>query len=323
MLSCSLFANKELKILNWPEYIDVQLLKEFTSKTDIPIKYEIFKNNEELIKLLSSDNSYDIVFPSSSYLKTMIEQALISKIDTNRLKNYKQIDTFFLNDEELKKYAVPYTWGTTGILYNLKKVSINSFKDLWKSEFKDKLFILDDMNDMFAIALSSLGIDVNTKNKDDIKKGYEKLLELIPNIKGVFSNSQKLKIEFINENIFAAIVYNGDISNLVDEKYKYLYPKEGALLWMDTMAVDIDSKNLDGVYKFIDFIISKENALKNFEAIGYAIPNKDMSFSEDIYPNAKEKKRLKRVVIGKSEAIFIKYWSMFLKELSKKGVSYE
>jgi len=32
---------------------------------------------------------------------------------------------------------------------------------------------------------------------------------------------------------------------------------------------------------------------------------------------------LKRVVIGKEEALYKKYWKMFLSQLSLKGVTYE
>ena len=317
-----LFAS-ELKILNWPEYIDVKILKEFTAKTGISIKYDIYKNNEQLISMLEGDKSYDIVFPSSSFLHSMIDKKLILKIDDKKLKNYNQIDSFFLNNKELKNHAIPYAWGTTGIIYNKNLISIDSFSDLWSKKLKNKIFILDDKNDMFAIAFNVLGIDINTKDEKEIKKGYKKLMELIPNIKGIFEDSEKLSIEFQNESIYASVVYNGDISDIANKKYKYIHPKEGALLWIDTICVDNDSKNIDNAYAFIDFLISKEKALQNYEAIGYAIANKGIDFDKSIYPNKQDKKRLKSVSIGTSEDIYEKYWNMFLKELSNKGVKYE
>ena len=324
-LTYGLFASaNQLKILNWPEYIDVEILKEFTSKTGIPIKYELYKNNEQLIHMLDSKESYDIVFPSSSFLKTMIQKNLILQIDQSKLKNYDQIDSFFFSNPELKEYAIPYTWGTTGIIYNKNLISMNSFADLWSKKLNDKLFILDDMNDMFAIAFSVLGIDINTQEEDDIKKGYEKLVKLIPNIKGIFEDSEKLAIEFKNENILASIAYNGDIIDIVqNSKYKYLHPKEGALLWIDTICIDATTQNKEGVYKFIDFLISKEKSLQNFKEIGYAIPIKGIEYDKKIYPNEKDRKKLKSLTAGNAEEIYEKYWNMFLNELSKKGVKYE
>ncbi len=323
ILVCSLFANKELKILNWPEYIDVEMIKEFTSSTGVVINYEIYDNNEELIAKLKTDQQYDVIFPSASYLSKMIEQNLLSSIDTTKLKNYNQIDTFYL-DAKFKNYSIPYTWGTTSIIYNKDKITLNSFKSLWDKKLKDKLFILNDMSDMFAISLNTLNLNINTQNEDEIKQAYMKLLELVPNIKGFYLNSEKLTIDFINENGYAAIVYNGDVSNIIkNKKYKYIYPKEGALLWVDTIAISAGSINKNEAYRFIDFIISKEKSLQNFKMIGYAIPNKNLKYNSAIYPSKKEKNNLKRVIIGKQEELYSKYWKMFLTQLSLKGVDYE
>ena len=323
IVSCSLFGNKELKILNWPEYIDVNILKEFTSKTGISIDYQIYNNNEELINKLNTDTKYDVVFPSSSYLSRMINQKLLNPIETSKLKNYNQIDRFYL-DKKFQKYSLPYTWGTTSIIFNTHKIKLDSFNDLWDKKLEKKLFILNDMSDMFAIALNTLHFDINTQNKNEIKKAYEKLLELIPNIKGFYSNSEKLSIDFINENAYSAIVYNGDISQIIqNKKYKYIYPKEGALLWVDTICIASNSLNKNEAYQFIDFIISKEKSLQNFQEIGYAIPNKNLKYNSSIYPNKKEKKNLKRVVIGEKEELYIHYWDLFLTQLSKEGVKYE
>lgn len=87
LLSCSLFGNKQLKILNWPEYIDVNIIKEFTSKTAIEVEYTIYNNNEDLIKKLKTQNNYDVVLPSSSYLSKMINQKLLSKLETSKLSS--------------------------------------------------------------------------------------------------------------------------------------------------------------------------------------------------------------------------------------------
>ena len=323
ILSCSLFGNKQLKILNWPEYIDVNIIKEFTSKTAIEVEYTIYNNNEDLIKKLKTQNNYDVVFPSSSYLSKMINQKLLSKLETSKLQNYHQIDKFYL-DKKFQNYSLPYTWGTTSIIFNNNKVKLNSFSDLWDKKLQNKLFILNDMSDMFAIALNTLNIDINTQNEKDIQKAYTKLIELIPNIKGFYSNSEKLSIDFINENAYAAIVYNGDISNMIQNKnYKYIYPKEGALLWVDTICIASSSINKPEAYQFIDFIISKEKSLQNFQEIGYAIPNKNLKYESVIYPNQQEKEKLKRVVIGENEELYMNYWEMFLTKLSKEGVQYE
>ncbi len=326
-LTTSLFSESKLKILNWSEYIDIEILKSYVAKTDTKIEYIIYENNEELMELLNSNKEFDIIFPSSNYIPKLSSDGLISKLEYSQIPNYKNIDPYFLERKSIKNYALPYFWGTTGVLYDNDKIKISSFSDLWKNNLKDKLFILDDMRDMFAISLLSLGYDINTQNEDEIKKAYEKLLKLIPNIKGFYSDSDTLSLDFIKENAYACIVYNGDVYDLVKDdskNIKFLHPKEGAILWIDTIAIAKKSKNKKQAYDFIDFLISKDISLKNADEIGYALPTKGFETDKAIYPNKKEQKQLKSVIYQeKVENIYEKYWDKFINELKTKGISSE
>lgn len=322
-----LYASPSLKIYNWTEYIDSELLKEFTSKTDIAVEYELYESNEELYEKLKKNNNYDIIFPSSSYIKTLKKENLIKKIDLQKLKNLKNINKYFLKNEELKNYALPYFWGTTSIIFNNKKVKIESLNDLWKSELKDKLFISNDMQDMFALSLNSLNYDVGTTNKEKIKEAYEKLIGLIPNIKGFNDDSEVLEVKFKNSDVYASIAYNGDISSLVadNKNLEFVYPKEGALVWVDTLAVSSKSKNDYMVYEFIDFIFEKSNAIKNAHTIGYLAAIEGYSENSSTFPKKEELERSKSLKnIDSAYDTYIFYWNSFLSELkNKKGVEVE
>jgi spermidine/putrescine transport system substrate-binding protein len=55
---------------------------------------------------------------------------------------------------------------------------------------------------------------------------------------------------------------------------KYVIPKEGSDLWVDTMVITKAAKNPEGAAKFIDFIMSAENGKWMVENIMYKSPNK-------------------------------------------------
>lgn len=322
----SVNADTSIKIFNWPEYIDVEILKQFTSQTGTKIEYDIFHNNEELIENIRSKKMYDVVFPSASFLSVMIDDDLLEKLDTASLDNYKNIDSFFVYSERSSKYAIPYAWGTTGLVYNSNLVKIDSFEDLWSDNLRDQVFILNDMHDMFAIALNTLGFDVSTDIDTEIYQAYEKLIALIPNIKGFFSNTNKLKLDFINENASAAVVYNGDIADLStmdNTMFKYINPKEGALLWVDVICIPKNAENKKVAYQFIDYLISKNISQQNAQSTGYTLPIKGIELNPLIYPTKKQKANLKRVEIRNKEALYKKYWNMFLDKLSSMGVKNE
>lgn len=53
----------------------------------------------------------------------------------------------------------------------------------------------------------------------------------------------------------------------------FVYPIEGAIMWMDNMVIPKNAKNNDNAHKFIDFILRPENSALISEEIGYGTPN--------------------------------------------------
>ena len=54
-----------INVLNWGDYIDPVLLRQFEDETGISVKYTTMTSNEEmLVKLSAADCIYDLCFPS-------------------------------------------------------------------------------------------------------------------------------------------------------------------------------------------------------------------------------------------------------------------
>ncbi len=71
---------------------------------------------------------------------------------------------------------------------------------------------------------------------------------------------------------------------------KYVIPKEGSDLWVDTMVVMKASQNKDAAFKFINFMLDAKNHAWAAENILYKVPNKAAMESLDKvlfeqYPN--------------------------------------
>ena len=75
---------------------------------------------------------------------------------------------------------------------------------------------------------------------------------------------------------------------------KYGVPKEGPVLWVDTLAIPKTSKNPDGAHKLINYLLSAKAAEKLTLAIGYPTANleakkvlpKEITEDPSIYPTA-------------------------------------
>ena len=80
----------------------------------------------------------------------------------------------------------------------------------------------------------------------------------------------------------------------------YAIPKEGALMWFDSMAIPADAPNKDHALAFINFMMKPEIAARNSDFVSYAsgnLPAKALVKAEiannpGIYPNADVMARL-------------------------------
>ena len=87
-----LFANS-LRVSNFVDYIDIEVLKDFASKNGIEIIYDTHGYNEDIYnKLLNNSESYDVAFITSNYIEKLKKQNLITEIEKDKLSNYKNID---------------------------------------------------------------------------------------------------------------------------------------------------------------------------------------------------------------------------------------
>ena len=59
-----------------------------------------------------------------------------------------------------------------------------------------------------------------------------------------------------------------------NDKIKYVIPKEGTDLWVDTMVVTAASENKDAAHKFIDYVLKADIGKWVVENILYKVPNK-------------------------------------------------
>ncbi len=331
ILASSFLFAQTLRISNFVDYIDVEVLKDFASKNNVEIVYDTHSDSEEAYnKLINNTDSYDVVILTSHYIQKLKKKNLISKIDSSKLSNYKNVDQKFLelNFKGVEDYSITYFWGSIGLYINQNKLKGNfdSWNDLWSKDLKKSLLISKEPLDVFAIVLKSLGYSANSTNEEEIKKAYEKLVLLIPNIKEISSGN--VPTYFTQNDFIAGMMFNGDAKIISDElkEYKYIYPKEGTLLWADGIIIPENSKNKELAHKFIDFILDGKVSANIADKIGYALANNEAkkympkSYLEDylLYPSTSQIKNSE--ILNDNEnthKLILEYWKKFLDEYAK------
>lgn len=140
--------------------MDTDLFDEFTEQTGIRVNYSTYESNEAMYtKLRSGSVNYDVIIPSDYMISRLIDEGMLMKLDFDQIPNYANIDEQYRNMiyDPNNEYSVPYTWGTTGIIYNPNMVQqpITKWADLFDEEKvgTHSVLMFDNSRDCIAIAL--------------------------------------------------------------------------------------------------------------------------------------------------------------------------
>lgn len=317
----------EVVVYNWSDYIPEDLLRDFTRETGIKVVYSTYESNEAMIaklKLLKG-KTYDVVCPSTYFIPQMVEAGLLHELDHSKLPNLALMDPRLTRQsfDPENKYSVPYMWGTYGLIYNKKyaKGKIESWHDLLRPEFKDRVMLSDDPRDTIGMGLLATGSNPNSLEESEIKKAFGFLSKVRPNVR-VFDVTAS-KRAMVNEEAYIGCIWNGDADLAIAENddLEFVYPKEGVVMWADNFAITSGAANLENAHIFLNYIMRPDVALRCIEEYGYSTPNLEAIKMMDpelrgnviLNPTGKE---LKNAVmldsIDPAQRIYNEYWEKLL-----------
>jgi spermidine/putrescine transport system substrate-binding protein len=252
-------TSTELNIFVWTDYIPQDILDCFQAVYGITINRDEYSSNEEMYaKLSAGATTYDVVQPTNNFVAPMIRNEMIQKLDKSKLTIMGFFDPKYLGlpFDPNNDYTIPYEAGTDAIVYNADVIKDppTSWADLWKPDCASKnMIMLDGAHDIIGATLLSLGYDVNTKDPQQLDEAKAKLEELAPCIKIYDSDSPKSAL--IAGDADLGITWTGDafLAGQENPSIKYVYPKEGAILWQDNYAILKDAPHLDAAYAWLNY----------------------------------------------------------------------
>lgn len=306
-------------VYNWSDYIADDTLANFEKDTGIRVVYDNYDSNEMLeTKLLAGASGYDLVFPSARpFAQRHIQAGIYAPIDTSKLSNYGNLDpailTGLVDVDPGNAHTVPYMWGTTGLGINVTKVKeilgedapLDSWALLFDPANAAKLAacgisVLDDEQEAFAAALIYRGRNANALAGDETQVVTDTYAAVRPHIR--YFNSSKYIDDLANGDLCLAMGYSGDVFLAGDRaeeagnglEIAYIIPKEGAVRWVDLMAIPKDAPHSDNAHALIDYLLKPEVSAGITNYVAYASPNtaatalvdEEISSDPAIYPPA-------------------------------------
>ncbi len=268
----------KLYIYNWTYYTPDSVIEKFEKEYGVDVVYDFFDSNESMFsKLKAGGSGYDITFPSGDYVSIMMKEGMLQPIDKSKLSNLGNVDPVVLGkalyDPDMA-WSVPYYMGAAGVAVRLDKVS--EYEESWsifaRKDLAGKMTMLDDMREVMGDALKFLGHSVNTLDPAELAAA-EKLIqeEWKPNLvrfdaeafaKG-FAAGEFWVVQGYAESVYA------EVAESDRDQVGFFIPEEGGPMYIDSMVILKDSKNVDLAHKFIDFIHRPEIYAEFCDAFGF------------------------------------------------------
>lgn len=238
-ICCELPSFGQERIVNvsgWRDYIDPDVIRDFTRETGIEVTYDPYDSDEMLEAQLKPANaSFDVVIVSGRALPRQIAAGLYLKLDKSKLPNarylWPEVMALLAAYDPGNKYAVNYIWFTVGIAYDAEKAkrlmidaqadrsrhvstvrlsasSLDSWGILFKPENLKKLSgcgvgVLDSPEDLLAIARRYVWADWSLasglSHETDLKRAADLL------------NGIRRDVRKIDASKIAAALGQGDI----------------------------------------------------------------------------------------------------------------
>ncbi|MFM9845431.1 MAG: spermidine/putrescine ABC transporter substrate-binding protein [Dongiaceae bacterium] len=282
-------AADKIVISNWDGYMPPDLLENFTKETGIEAELALHATNDEIVGKVTAvgGKGYDVLFISSPYVEALSQLGLLAELDDAKIPNLANLypEARNLAYDPGNKYSAPYAWGTTGLCYrsDVLKTAPTSWMDMLKpaDSLKKRITMLATERWLMAAGQKALGYSVNTTNADELAKTKDLLI------------AAKKDLLAFDDTTFYQKLLTGD-ADLVhawdgwcnygiaeNKEIKFVVPKEGSDMWIDTMVVTAASENKDAAQAFINYVLRPEIHRWAAENILYKVPNQKAMESLD------------------------------------------
>jgi putrescine transport system substrate-binding protein len=334
-----------VNVYAWADYFPQSVVDKFQSETGIHVNYTVFDSPDTAETALSVGSSnYDIVTMNASpHLAREIPKGFWKKLDQPQIPNAHNADPQILKVlsqvDPGNLYAVPWMWGTVGVIYNADKIKTmigplpaESLDLIFKKELASKfdkcgINVLDSWQDILPLVARYLGQPQLSTDPAQLDAVVKKLQEIRPFLRRIATSGYYEQLA--DGELCLAIGYSGDamiarrMAKESDTKIhiEYAFPRVSVPLYVDSMVVPADSPNYAGALKFINFMMRPDISAEVTRYIGFAsgnaaaLPYLDPSTRANsiVYPPAEVRARfeMERIYTMDELRTFNRAWQRF------------
>jgi spermidine/putrescine transport system substrate-binding protein len=274
---------RTLHILTWSDYLDPELVVGFEQTYQAKLTFTYFETDEHRDQILTQQGNrgYDLALIDAIRLPLYLKRGWLSRIDPQLVPNLVHLDPRCLSaSADSRDYAVPYFWGTQGIVYrgDLVDQPIDGWMQLFKPQEKlrGKIVMIDDSREVMGMAAIALGKSMTSADIRD----WEAAAQLVYAQKPYVYNYGYIAIDehsgLVSGEVLAAQIFNGEALSLQEHNGHiiYVHPIEGSSYWVDYWVLFDNTPQRELAHHFLNYLNEPAHAAANAQSVYFATCNK-------------------------------------------------
>ncbi len=298
LVSKALASSGELTLLDWSDYWPDDLLAGFEAETGIKVNYIGIGSNEEIINKMKASNGSgaDIIGPTNNRNLQWGPLDLLQPWDMSRVPIDKANPAMAKIGPDGWDFGkgstwIPHIWGTEGMAWRTdlwvpaSADGVPSYGEIWADENAGKTMIRAHSGMLCAgLYMETIGeLDEGAvwaayESEDNFRATWSKITDWCiarkGNLKLIWNDADSQKNGLLNGGVVVGQTWDGPPLALktAGEPVTYQAPKEGAMAWVDGLALPKGAVNIDEAYALVEYAYRPEVAGKAIDKHGYNSP---------------------------------------------------
>ncbi len=261
----------------WNNTIPQEVVQQFGERHGINVVVDTFMVADEAeARLAAGGTEYDLAVVPVEVMPRLVSIGALRPFDARVRKQLNGSHPQLMEKLEeavpmASDYAVPFLWGTTGVMVDIDDVlervpetALNS----WDLVFDPKnaaalsdcgITIVDAVQEVVAIALNYLGRDPNSMAEEDLDAAFELLAGIMPYVNTIDGSQQE---QILQNEACVALTWSSDAlapqSLLGRNEVRYFVPEEGTVLWADVMVFPSDTGHPEHSHQLLRYMNEPE-----------------------------------------------------------------
>lgn len=210
----------------------------------------------------------DVVQIAGPFIPPMADRGILQPIDMSQIPNASALYPAFAKPDYVfgkdgKQYGIPFVWGYDSLLYNADHVAeSDTFGVLYDEKYKGRIGLRDDA--FFGLSTAALYLGkqqpfaMDSKDLQEVKRF---LISKKPVIRTLWGSFAEVVTLMKNKDIWATagwLPIYWVLKQTERMNVRYPVPREGAPGWVACFVIPKETKSVEAVHRYINWMLSPE-----------------------------------------------------------------